>query len=237
MSDERDGVNEAVKALYDAFATRSRRAEIEFDACDHCVSPQEAGALARTPLDQISADLLSTFILNASSWTWGTPDDLWFYLPRILELVANGGLDSYGLWSLFPVMGLYWRDWPQAQQDAVSGFLSALWHATVTGYWHPGRLSVLDVLEAAGSLGLSAGRCLHDWESDSSEPAALHLAWLIRNCPAPVEQWSREVDRWLSGPIPRAMLRQALDKASAPEVAATISAALAAIDTWSRPAS
>src|SRR5215471_14904864 len=118
MRDQLNGLSEAVRALYDAFASRSRRAEIESDACDHCVSRQEARALARTPLNQISADLLSTFILNASSWTWGTPDDLWYYLPRILELVATGGLDSYDLWSLFPVMGLYWGDWPEEQQDA-----------------------------------------------------------------------------------------------------------------------
>jgi hypothetical protein len=236
MSDERPGVDQAVRALYGAFASRSRRAEIEFDACDHCVSPQEASALASTPLDQISAELLSTFILNAESWTWGTPDDLWYYLPRILDLVATGGLDRHGLWSLFPVMGMSWQDWPQEQQDAVSGFLNALWQQTVTGYRHPCSLSVVDVLEAGGSLGLPAGRYLRTWENNPSEPAALHLAWLIRNRTGPADQWSREVDQWLCGPAPRALLSQALDSASGPEAAATISAALATLETWSRPA-
>lgn len=233
MPDERNALDEAVRALYEAFASRSRRAGIEFDACDHCVSPQEARALARTPLDQITADLLYTFILNATCWTWGTPDDLWYYVPRILELVATTGLDSLSLGRLFPVMGWCWREWPQEQQDAVSGFITALWRATITGYGYPSRLTVLDVLEAAGSLGLSAGPYLHTWETDGSEPAALHLAWLISDPPAPVDQWSREVDRWLDGPAPKALLRQALDKSSVPEVAATISAALATINTWS----
>ena len=79
---------EAVARLYQVFASRPRRAGIEFDACDQDASPQERRELARTPLRDLKAGLLSTFILNATSWTWGTPDDMWYYLPRILELVA-----------------------------------------------------------------------------------------------------------------------------------------------------
>jgi hypothetical protein len=120
------------------------------------VSPQEARALARAPLRDINGELLSTFILNAVSETWGTPDDLWYYLPRILELVASGDLNSYDLRSLFPVMGMQWRSWPRDQQDAMNAYMTALWQATVTRVWHPGSLSVLDVLEAAGDLGLPA---------------------------------------------------------------------------------
>ena len=235
MPDQLNGLNEAVRALYDAFASRSRRAEIEFDACDHCVSPQEARALARTPLRDLDAELLSTFILNATSETWGTADDLWFYLPRILELVATGGFNSYNLWSLFFVMGLQWRDWPQEQQDAVSRYMSALWQATIAGYWHPGNLSVLEVLEAAGDLGVRVDSYLHEWETDSSEAAALHLAWLIRNRPKPDAEWSREVDRWLSGPAPIRLLGQALDTASTPEVAANLSAALGNVNSEGHP--
>lgn len=230
MPDHLTGLNEAVRDLYEAFASRSRRAAIEFDACDHCVSPQEARALARTPLQEISAEVLSTFMLDAISWTWGTPDDLWYYLPRILELVATGGLNSYDLWSLFPVMGQHWRDWPPEQQDAVSAYLSALCQATIKGYWHPGNLSVLEVLEAAGNLGLPADSYLRMWENDLGEPAALHLAWLIRSRPSPDAEWSREVDRWLSGPAPRSLLGQALATASTPEVATTLSVALATIN-------
>ena len=126
MRGQLNGLSEAVRALYDAFANCSRRAEIEFDACDHCVSPEEARALARTPLHYIDAQVLSAFILNASSETWGTPDDLWYYLPRILDLVATGEFNRNDLWSLFSVMGLQWRDWPQDQQDAVGRYMSAL---------------------------------------------------------------------------------------------------------------
>jgi hypothetical protein len=235
MGDQLNGLNEAVRALYDAFARRPRRAEIEFDACDHCVSPEEARALARTPLHDIDAEVLSTFILSASSETWGTADDLWYYLPRILELVAIGEFNSHDLWSLFSVMGPRWRDWPQEQQDAVGRYMSALWHAAVAGYWHPVKLSVLDVLEAAGDLGLPADPYLREWQTDPRESSVLHLAWLIRNRPKPNAEWSRQVDRWLSGPAPRSLLGQALDTASTPEVAATLSAALTNIKSDGHP--
>jgi hypothetical protein len=230
MPDQLNRLNEAVSALYDAFASLSRRAEIEFDACDHCVAPQEARALARTPLRDLDGQLLSTFILNASAWTWGTPDDLWYYLPRILELVAADGFNSHPIWGLFRVMGLHWRDWPQEQQDAVGRYMSALWQAIIAGYRHPVNLSVLGVLEAVGDLGLPADSYLRGWETDGSEAAALHLAWLISNRPKPDSQWSRQVDRWLSGPGPGTLLGQALEAARTPEVAATLSVALANLD-------
>lgn len=234
MGDQLDDLDKAVRALYAAFASRSRRAEIEFDVCEHCVSPAEARALARDPLHDIDAKVLSTFILNASSETWGTPEDLWYYLPRILELVATGEYNRGDLWSLFVVMGLRWRDWPPQQQDAVCSYLSALWRATLAGYWHPVRLSVVEVLEAAGDLGLPAASYLREWETEPSETPALQLAWLIRHRPKADAEWSRQVDRWLSGPAPRSLLGQVLNTVSTTEVAATLAAALASL-TQERP--
>ena len=236
MRDQLNGLSEAVRALYDAFANCSRRAEIEFDACDHCVSPEEARALARTPLHYIDAQVLSAFILNASSETWGTAGHrARYYLPRISELVATGEFNRNDLWSLFSVMGPQWRDWPQEQQDAVGRYMSALWQATLAGYWHPVKLSVLEVLEAAGDLGLPADTYLRQWKTDLSETSVLHLAWLIRNRPKPNAEWSRQVDRWLSRPAPRSLLGQALDTTSTPEVAATLSAALANVSSEGHP--
>jgi hypothetical protein len=44
--------------------------------------------------------------------------------------------------------------------------MSALWQATLAGHRHPGKLSVLEVLEAAGDLGLPADSYLRMWETD-----------------------------------------------------------------------
>jgi hypothetical protein len=234
MPDELQDLAAAVRELYHAFRNVARRAQLDF--CDHCVSPEDAEALVRTPLHDISAGLLQAFVLNAVSETWGTGDDLCYYLPRILELLANGDLDSYDISGLFIAMGIRRPDWPHDQQDAVSRYLNALWRATAAGYWHPFTLNVLQVLEAAADLGFPVEHYLSEWSAFRSEPAALHLAWLIRNLPGPHEEWSRAIGRWMTGPDPALILTQALANASTPEIAANLSAALSSLNSPGRPA-
>jgi len=218
---------EAVARLYQVFARLPRRAGIEFDASDQDASPQERRELARTPLRDLQAGLLSTFVLNATSWTWGTPDDVWYYLPRILELVAAGELAPGDLWGLFRAMGQYWRNWPHDQQEALLRYMMALWRATLSGYWHPAAFTATDVLAAASNLGLPAKQYLSVWETSPGESPALHLAWLIRNRTRNNDALERQLDQWLAGPAPRRVLERALRAASTPEVAINLSAASA----------
>ena len=220
-------LTEAVARLYQVFAGRPRRAGIEFDASDQDTSPQDRRELAHTPLRDLKAELLSTFVLNATSWTWGTPDDVWYYLPRILELVAAGELAAGDLWSLFRVTGQYWRNWPHDQQEALVRYMMALWRAALSGYWHPAAFTVTDVLAAATNLGLPAKQYLSVWETSPGESPALHLAWLIRNRTWNNDALERQLDQWLAGPAPRRVLARALRAPSTPEVAANLSAALA----------
>jgi hypothetical protein len=118
------------------------------------VSPQDAEALVRTPVQDVSAELLQTFIFNALAETWGTSHDLWFYLPRILELLADGDIGRRDIGNLFTIMGAHWHDWPQDQRDAVTRYLGALRQATSTEYWQPGNREAVDALEAAAELGI-----------------------------------------------------------------------------------
>jgi len=227
QAEEPGELTEAVARLYQVFASRPRRTGIEFDASDQDASPQERRELARTPLHDLKAGLLSTFILNATSWTWGTPDDVWYYLPRILELVAAGELAPTDLWSLFRVTGHYWRSWPRDQQEALVRYMMALWRATLSGYWHPAAFTATDVLAAASNLGLPAKQYLSEWETSPGESPALHLAWLIRNRTRNNDGLERQLSQWLAGPAPRRVLGRAVRAASTPEVAANLSAALA----------
>lgn len=146
-------IDAAVQLLYDAFASQPRRAHLDF--CDHCVSPQEADALVRTPIRDISADLLQVFVLNAMSETWGSWEDLQCYLPRILELVASGDLGRYDVSGLFSGMGIRWREWPEAQQHALTAYLTALWRLILAEHSRPGSFDVPDVLEAAQVMGIT----------------------------------------------------------------------------------
>lgn len=156
---------------------------------------------------------------------------MWYYLPRVLEFVAIGEFGRYEVSGLFSAISIRWRDWPQDQQDALAGYLAARWSATIAGYWYPGRLDVLDVLEAAGDLGIPLDPYLRAWEA-GREPAALHLAWLVRhgrtNSSA---QWSRAIRQWLTGPVPNRILASALATASTQEVATNVSGALRILDS------
>jgi hypothetical protein len=229
----------AVRQLYETFAECRRRAELRNDFCAHCVSQHQADALVSTPVRDLEPALIQIFVADAISWTWGTPDDLWCYLPRVLELVAAGEFGRNDISGLFTAMRAGWSDWRYDQTDAVTGYLNALWRATIGGYWLPCKLDVIDLLEAAGDLGIPVDSFLHAWETDSSEPAALHLAWLIRHRPSRrgrwAAEWSQATNQWMRGPGSRRVLTSAVAVANTPEIADNLSGALGILDTWEDP--
>jgi hypothetical protein len=234
MPSQLPDLDAAVRQMYDAFAARPRSVPLDF--CAHCVSPQDAEELARTPLRDLSADLLHLFVTNALAETWGDPDDLWYYLPRILEFVVAGEFDNCQISRLFGEMSARWRDWPQDQQDAVTRYLAALWRATIARDWLPGELDAFNMLTAAGDLGVPVDSYLRVWETYSSEAAALHLAWLIRDCCSqwggnPAAEWPKAIGQWVMGPAPRRVLASALAAGSTPEITANLSDVLAFLDS------
>ena len=191
--------------------------------------------LAATALRDISPGLLRHFMWNALACTWGTPDDLEHYLPRILELVASGEFDSIDTGSLF--RRLPWREWPGCERAALSGYLTALWRATITTNRPPGTLDLLDVLEVAADLGMSVDPFLHEWEKDGSETVALRLARFIQHDlsprdPSPDTEWEQAIDLWITGQAPRHIVAAALASARTPEAAAILSGARKILDSW-----
>jgi len=147
-------VDVAVRQAYDAFAAWPRRSELDY--CDHCVSPEDAQALTTTPIGDIGPDLLSHYVHNAVSWTWGTHDDLWCYLPRILELVVAGDLDRFDISGLFMSIAIQWRTWSVDQQEALTRYVVELRRAVLAGRADPCQLGAEDVMEAADYLGIAA---------------------------------------------------------------------------------
>jgi hypothetical protein len=220
----------AIERLYDSFAAWPRSEQLDF--CSHCVLPDEAAALARTPLRDLGSELLKLFLFNALSWTWGEPDDLWHYLPRILELLADGELGDYELDMLFTAAGGVWRDWPQDQQDALTGYLTALWRAVLSGDQRTAGLSVPGLLQAAGCLRVQADSYLHAWQA-GGELTALQLARFIprlRRSTGLATTWPPGVIEWVTGPAAKQVLTSALATASTPEVAADLSTALRVLE-------
>lgn len=117
----------AVADLYRAFAHRPR-APIE--GCPCCVDPADSAAMARLAREDVPLELASRYAFKAMS-TWGDAADFRWYLPRIAELVARGGLELDLLTGKL-VHGA-WTTWPAAERAAVVAFLDACWSRAVAG--------------------------------------------------------------------------------------------------------
>ncbi|MEM6507616.1 MAG: hypothetical protein AAF711_19430 [Planctomycetota bacterium] len=116
---------ESVKQLYKVFK-RYRFTDMEGDPafpglCD-------PAPLLAEPLAVLPREAFDMFAWKAVT-TWGTADDLRHFLPRMLELLADGG-EAYPLeaWSLFgKIAYAQWRKWPGVEQEAIQDYIDARW--------------------------------------------------------------------------------------------------------------
>ncbi|MFR9780404.1 hypothetical protein ACL02O_30695 [Micromonospora sp. MS34] len=216
------GLDTAAAELYTAFARQPRPATMAY--CDHCVRPDEVAVLLRVPLRELTAGQLGRYATRCLS-TWGDVEDLRYLLPRLLELMATGGLDDPVLpESLLGKVGTHRHGWPADQRRAVEAYLGAWWAATLSA--HPAPWEATTVLAAAGAAGVDVAPLLSAWAADGGEPAARHLAdHLFDPLPRDDPPWAAAARAWRAGPDPARMLIEALLGTSDPTVAAQVSAA------------
>ncbi|MEV0806890.1 hypothetical protein [Micromonospora sp. NPDC050200] len=217
----RDDLKAAVEVLYQAFG--NVRVIDQVDYCDHCVDPAQVEALRRTPLRQLTSEHLGPLLFNAMS-TWGDLGYFKHFLPRLLELVATGEMEDWSYPTFLP-SGLKqcWTTGTPGEHRAIAGFLEAWWLAT-TSSW-PSPCSPRDVLETIDGSGQRVVPHLNALPAQAGEPAARHLAafiedWMVSTRTA--EQLWVDVDRWLRGPQPSALLTAAFMDATDPSVAAEL---------------
>jgi hypothetical protein len=123
-----DTIQGAIENLYSVFSSFRLRDRI--DACTQCHGSKDDQLIRSKSLRSLGVDELHHYIWDAMT-TWGDEYDFRHFLPRILELCA---LDER-LTSEFVdepiVLGKLrygkWQTWPEAQRQAVKGYLHALW--------------------------------------------------------------------------------------------------------------
>ncbi|MEH1167287.1 hypothetical protein V6V47_18070 [Micromonospora sp. CPCC 205539] len=153
----------ALGCVRDAFARYPRRAVL--DGCPHCKGP-------------VVVDEHDRFSLTISLGnTVGSRDDVKSLLPVLLEsLVASD--DLYPAIVLSKLPREQWRTWPRVEQDAVDGYLDAVWRSLLAD--HPTRLGAFvdtaTFLDAAGATGESIDRFLDLWDGTLTPAADRHLA-------------------------------------------------------------
>lgn len=155
----------AVEQLYSVFAGyaldhRSR-------ACAHCVEagviPADAeDALHAKPLRALDITALTPYVKEATLG-WGSVDDLRHFLPRLLELLAQGHLElpHHDIASTLARIG--WRWWNAAEREAIEAFVRAWWAWTIAAA--PPRARD-DVLQSIGALIGEVASFLNFWREE-----------------------------------------------------------------------
>ncbi|GAA0967616.1 hypothetical protein GCM10009555_011620 [Acrocarpospora macrocephala] len=112
--------------------------------------------------------------------TVGNSDDVKSLLPLLLErLVRGSDLDESIVLGKLVREG--WRSWPTVEQEAISGYLTAVWRSLLTKY--PPRIGsfrdAADFLGVIDELAESVAPFLSLWEGTSGPEADRHLADLV----------------------------------------------------------
>jgi hypothetical protein len=131
-------LKESIDTLYTVFSNADQPTAI--DACPCCISDEEINALLSKPLRDIEPCDLKNYADCAFN-TVGELDDFKYFLPRILEILANhtdwwslvvtdSGIYDYFtkpevLFSKFKISA-EWRKWPAKEQQAIIDFLGSM---------------------------------------------------------------------------------------------------------------
>ncbi|SPL88275.1 unnamed protein product [[Actinomadura] parvosata subsp. kistnae] len=193
-----DGLTTALKRLREVFARYPRRAVL--DGCPHCrgsVRPDEHDLFALT--------------ISLGN-TVGSVEDVKSLLPLLLERLVTGDELDAGI-VLGKPAAHGWRSWPQDEQDAVEGYLMAVWRSLLSGY--PPRAGsfgdAAGFLGAAGELTGDVGAFLGEWDTAGGPAANRHLADLVTGW-AGGARLPAEVLTWLHGELVRDRLLAAFER-------------------------
>ncbi len=139
------------------------------------ISQAELLAFYQQPVREISGETLATYARKALT-TWGDADEFRYFLPRIFELLIkgpSGWCDPALVFGKLDAAG--WRTWPQEEQVAVRGYLSALWDSVLENFPVTPRAS--EVLEGLSLASEPLAEYLRRWRQKSSVTALVRLGW------------------------------------------------------------
>ncbi|MFD8754485.1 hypothetical protein ACFV0O_26370 [Kitasatospora sp. NPDC059577] len=208
------GLQNLVDGLPDAFAAAPRPTVI--DACPCCTPQVAIDTLLRTPRERLGPEDLTRYAASVLN-TVGSPADLRYFTPRILQLLLAGELTLPDLEPFcLKLARAGWSDWPEAPY--LRQLLDALWSDVLTGpaWWD--AEAVLCALAAADPAGTD-GR-LAAWERLATATAVDRLhEFLLDSGGRPRNAfWDRggaahlAFTAWLRGPALRRAVEEAIDR-------------------------
>jgi len=126
-----DELKTAVAGLYRAFADVLR--PVRVTGCTNCcTSEEELERLVEVPRDQLIAGELQSYAYNVPD-TVGDEADFRYFLPRLLDLVAQGELRGLGDgWVVRRIQYVPWTTWSPSQVQAIRAYLMVWWLEALT---------------------------------------------------------------------------------------------------------
>jgi hypothetical protein len=143
------------------------------------VTSEEVSALA-APVRTVTAEAIDRWLPHAIT-TWGSASDLRALLPRVLELFAEGRLETAPETVFTKVRWAEPPTWSMEEQAAVDDVVAAVWLATLSAWPARAGHPAWRVLMAAVELGSELSAFLDDWllvlgtGSPEHSPARRHL--------------------------------------------------------------
>jgi hypothetical protein len=235
----------------DVFQRYKFKGRLEVCRCKVCVSPAVDQALARTPRDDMSAELLSEYTHSAHPWTDGVADEFRFLLPRYFELIVADDIPSqFGIECCLDRLrhAAYRQNWPQNEADVIDEFFLALFQDCLSSpiefvgddfEFYSSHERAEQILCMVANAGGDIHPLLLAWETMEGQNPALRLAhmvgtadwakdrlrcsWWLQSFRPDVEDAMNAVVAWLSRPTVRERLERACLEESEPEIAEILS--------------
>lgn len=146
-----------------------------------CVSDAQEQALLRTPLREVSRQVLSDgFFASARDYSDQERWEMKHFLPRVLELATQFEFPVHSVEITFTRLDLDQPPhWPAAERQLLVAFARTYFEACLTIYPLPDGHQLPDIFLMFGLAPVELPPLLHSWATANSLSSLAHLADLL----------------------------------------------------------
>lgn len=157
-----NALESSVERLYETFSTYPLVENMK--GCPCCVSETDKEELHIRPLRDLEENDLSRYTFKALT-TWGNLEDFKYFLPRLFEICAKGGVNiDIGI-LLHKLEYGNFRMWPENERAAVEAFIWKWWEHSIATQSYFDLETFTGIYKVSGDL----DKMLECWKTDIRE--------------------------------------------------------------------
>jgi hypothetical protein len=154
-----NALERSVEYLYETFSNYPLVPKM--NGCPCCVSDTDKEKLHIKPLRDLEEHDLLRYVFKALT-TWGNIEDFKHFLPRLFEILANGGFIAYTDTLLGKLEYGKFGMWPENEKAAVEAFLWQWWKNRIATQSYFDHEAFTGIYKITGDL----DQMLECWETD-----------------------------------------------------------------------